>query len=171
MSWMTGYKIIYGICAFLWTIILARYLGAAAYGIISFGIAFTNLTKILLNLGTDKYLTREISRYKEKLPKFINNIIPLKLILSVFLIIFTFLVLILLGYNGTTIIVTLIFSINLIFLIFAETFASIFQAHEDMKYQSIGGIIFGILIFLITIILATINSNNRIIDVISIITS
>lgn len=152
MSWMTGYKIIYGICAFLWTIILARYLGAAAYGILSFAIAFTNLTKILLNLGTDKYLTREIARYKERLPKFINNIIPLKLLLSVFLIIFTFLVLVLLGYNRTTIIVTLILSINLIVLIFAETFVSIFQAHEDMKYQSIGGIIFGILILVGAII-------------------
>lgn len=146
MSWMTSYKIVFSVCAFLWTIILARYLGVAGYGLISFATAFTNLTKIIINLGTDKYLTREVARYKETMPKFINNILPLKTVLSIVLLIFTGLVLYLLGYSNLTILVTLIFSVDVILSAFALVFASVFQAYEDMKYQSIGGIILSLIV-------------------------
>ena len=73
-SWMTLSQLITSVCAFLWTIIIARYLGVADYGIISFAISFTGLLGILMDFGMTTYITREISKNKHLLEKYMSNI-------------------------------------------------------------------------------------------------
>ena len=50
VSWVTVSKVITNICAFLWTILIARYLGVSDYGTLSFVISFT----VLIGMGTDR---------------------------------------------------------------------------------------------------------------------
>ena len=141
VSWVTISQVIVNLCAFFWTIAIARYLGVNDYGILSFAISFT----VLLGMGTDigmaTFTTREISKEKSLTNKFLNNVIPFKVILSVLLFIFTALILILLGYDWLTIEVSLIISIETILLCMLKFFAGVFQAHENVKINSIGDMI------------------------------
>lgn len=153
-GWMTISQGITSICAFLWTILIARYLGVYDYGIMSFAISFTWLFAILMDIGISVYTTRELARDKNQLNKFVGNIVPLKSLLAIVLFLVIFSILYISKYDNLTIIVTLIFSIELIFMSFMGFFSGIFQAFEELKYPSIGAILNSI--FLLIGILLTI---------------
>ena len=140
-SWLSISQIITSICAFLWTIIIARYLGVSDYGIVSFAISFTSLIGIIMDLGISTYITREIAKHKKLVNKYFNNIFLFKLILAALLFFISGLLLYLLGYPQLTIVVTLIFTIELIFMSMLSFLNGVFQAFEQVKYQAIGGIL------------------------------
>ena len=140
-SWMTLSQLITSVCAFLWTILIARYLGVADYGIVSFAISFTGLLGIIMDLGMSTYVTREIAKNKEYVGKYVNNVLFFKLILAFVLFIISGLLLYLMKYPFITILVTLIFTIELIFISMTAFFNGVFQAFENVKYQAIGTIL------------------------------
>ena len=147
-SWMTISQIITSICAFLWTIIIARYLGVADYGIVSFAISFTGLLGIIMDLGMSTYITREIAKNKSAVKKYVNNIFLFKLILAFVLFMISALLLNLMNYSSLTIGVTLIFTIELIFISMTVFLNGVFQAFENVKYQAIGTILNSFLLLL-----------------------
>ena len=126
-SWLSISQIITSICAFLWTIIIARYLGVSDYGIVSFAISFTSLIGIIMDLGISTYITREIAKHKKLVNKYFNNIFLFKLILAALLFFISGLLLYLLGYPQLTIVVTLIFTIELIFMSMLSFLNGVFQ--------------------------------------------
>lgn len=140
-SWLSASQIITSICAFLWTILIARYLGVSDYGIVSFAISFTGLIVIFMDLGMSTYITRELAKHKELLGKYVNNIFFFKIILSVFLFFISWIILVLLGSPTLTIIVTLIFTLEMIAISMTGFLNGVFQAFEELKYQSIGTIL------------------------------
>ncbi len=140
-SWMSVSQFITSICAFLWTILIARYLGVSDYGIVSFAISFTGLIVIFMDLGMSTYITREIAKNKNLLEKYVSNIFLFKLIISIILFFISGLILFILGYSHLTILVSLIFAIEMIFLTMVNFFNGIFQAFEKLKYQATGHII------------------------------
>ena len=140
-SWLTISQIVTSICAFLWTIIIARYLGVSDYGIVSFAISFITLIAIVMDLGMSTYITREIAKHKDLLGKYFNNIFPFKLILAIFLFILSALILVLMGYSDLTIIVTMIFTVELVVMSMTGFLNGVFQAVEKVKYQAIGSIL------------------------------
>lgn len=152
VSWVTISQVIVNLCAFLWTIAIARYLGVNDYGILSFAISFTVLLGMGTDIGMTTFATREISKEKSLTNKFINNVIPFKVVLSVLLFILTALILFLLGYDKLTIDVSLIISIETIFICMVKFIAGVFQAHEDVRINSIGDMVAGLLLLLFTFI-------------------
>lgn len=140
------------IAAFLWTILIARYLGVSDYGIVSFAISFTSLVSIIMDLGMSTYITREIAKHKNLLIKYMSNIFLFKFLLAFALFIISAIILYCLGYSHLTILVTLIFTIEMVFMSMVGFLNGVFQAFEKVKYQSIGTILncifllFGILI-------------------------
>ncbi len=140
-SWMTVSQAVTSLCAFIWTIIIARYLGVSDYGIISFAISFTALTIIIMDLGMSTYATRELSRDKNQISKYVNNILPFKILLSIALFLISWVILYLMGYDVLTIEVTLIFTIEMFFMSMVNFFNGIFQAFEELKYQAMGTIL------------------------------
>lgn len=147
-SWMTLSQVITSVCAFLWTILIARYLGVSDYGIVSFAISFTGLLGIIMDLGMSTYVTREIAKNKESVGKYVNNIFYFKLILAFALFIISGLLLYLMNYPFITILVTLIFTVELIFISVTAFFNGVFQAFENVKYQAIGTILNSILLLI-----------------------
>ena len=91
-SWMMISQIITGICAFIWSIIIARYLGVNDFGILSFGISFNCLTTVLLDLGLTTYSIRDMSRNTDLIIKYIGNLIPLKILLGIITFILTLII-------------------------------------------------------------------------------
>ena len=134
VSWVTISQVIANLCAFFWTIAIARYLGVNDYGILSFAISFTVLLGMGTDIGMTTFATREISKEKSLTNKFINNVIPFKVVLSVLLFILTALILFLLGYC------------------MIKFIAGVFQAHEDVRINSIGDMVAGLLLLLFTFI-------------------
>lgn len=156
VSWVTVSQVITNICAFLWTILIARYLGVTDYGILSFVISFTVLIGMGTDIGVTTYTTRELAQNKSKTKKFINNLILFKILLSIVLCIFTVLIVYLLGYNNLVVELTLIMFIEASFVTMFNFVNGIFQAYESLKTPSIGVILYSLslllLIFLITIL-------------------
>ena len=140
-SWLSLSQIITSICAFLWTIIIARYLGVSDYGIVSFAISFNGLLGIIMDIGMSTYITREIAKHKDLVYKYTNNIFLIKLILAIILFFISGILLFALGYSNLTILVTLIFTLELIFISMTNYLNGVFQSFEELKYQAIGTIL------------------------------
>ncbi|MBQ2961453.1 flippase [Methanobrevibacter sp.] len=140
-SWLTISQTITSFCAFLWTIIIARYLGVSDYGVVSFAISFTALSVIFMDLGMSTYATREISKHKDLLHKYVNNIFYFKIILAIILFFISLFILYLMNYPTTTILVTMIFTVEISIMSMTVFLNGVFQAFEKVKYQAIGGIL------------------------------
>ncbi|MBO7715989.1 MAG: flippase [Methanobrevibacter sp.] len=151
-SWLTISQTVTSFCAFLWTIIIARYLGVSDYGIVSFAISFTAISVIFMDLGMSTYATREIAKHKEVLYKYMNNIFLFKIILAILLFFLSLLILYLMNYPARTILVTMIFTVEISVMSLTVFLNGVFQAFEKVKYQAIGSILNSSLLLLFILI-------------------
>ncbi|WP_407393603.1 flippase [Methanobrevibacter sp.] len=152
MSWLLISQIIASICGFIWTILIARYLGVSDYGIYGFAIAFTNILGVTADLGVNTHIVRHIATDYDSAPKYLGNAIPLKSIFAIGTIILSLILLILLKSNELVITVTLLFAIEMIFKSFINLLNGSFQAFEEGKYQGIGNTIMNLLLLVFIII-------------------
>lgn len=157
MGWVTLSQIVTNVCAFLWTILIARYLGVSDYGILSFVISFTVLIGIGNDIGMTTFATRELSRDRNNTKKFVNNILPFKLFLSTLFLIFTVLVVYLLGYNNLVIEVTFLMYLETIVLGLFNFLCAVYQAHENLKPSSISLIIYSVSLLVFTVIISVLD--------------
>ena len=138
MSWLFISQIIASVCGFVWTILMARYLGVNNYGILGFAVSITGILGIIDDLGISVHIVRHIATNYESAPKYLGNAIPLKIIFAAIKLVLTFIILILLNINIFTILITLMFSVEMIFKSYINTLNGTFQAFEIGKYQGIG---------------------------------
>lgn len=153
MSWLLISQIIAGICAFIWTILIARYLGVNDYGILGFAISLTGILAITVDFGIATQVVRHIATDYNSAPKYLGNVFPLKSLFSIGTMFLTLIILILLKSNELTIIITLLFMIEGIIKSFIGLLNGSFQAFEEGKYQGIGNILLN-LILLVFILIA-----------------
>lgn len=138
MSWLLVSQIIASICAFIWTVLIARYLGVSDYGILGFAISLTGILAIAIDLGISGHIVRHIATEYNSAPKYLGNAIPLKSFFAVGTFVLTLIILILMNSNEMTITVTLLFTIEMIIKSFIGLFNGTFQAFEEGRYQGIG---------------------------------
>ena len=141
MSWLLISQIITSICGFVWTILMARYLGVNRYGILGFAISLTGILGILDDMGISVHIVRHISTDYDSAPKYIGNAIPLKLIFSAIKVLITVIILILFKTDELTITITMLFTLEMIIKTFVYIINGTFQAFENGKYQGIGNTI------------------------------
>lgn len=152
MGWMMVSQIIASVCAFIWTIVTAWYLGPSDYGIFGAAVSFAALFGIIIDFGLPTYIVRAISTDFENEHKYMDNAISLKLFLSVLYILAVFSASIILGWESKLITISLLVAFeNLIKSYHALLFAS-FQAHEKMKYQAITNTVLNVLTLVFIII-------------------
>lgn len=151
MSWLFVSQIIAGVCAFIWTVLIARYLGVSDYGIMNFAISFTGIISIMMDLGISTHIVRHIATDFDSAPKYLGNAIPLKSVFSFFTFFLALIALILMKCNELTIQITLLFAIERIFSSMIALFNGSLQAVEEGKYQAIGNILLNsiLLIFMV----------------------
>ena len=94
MSWLLISQIIASICAFIWTILMARYLGVNNYGIFGFATSLTGILMIITDMGLNNHVVRHIATNYESAPKYLGNAMPLKSIFGLGTIIITLVILI-----------------------------------------------------------------------------
>ena len=152
MSWIMISQIIVSILGFIWTILIARYLGVKDYGILGFATSIVSMISLLLDLGITTYAVRQIATDKNSASKYLGNIFPLKCILSIGTFVLLIIILILMNCDKITITITLLFMINSIFQTIIGTLNGAFQSFEKMKYQGIGSSLLNILLFVFIIL-------------------
>jgi O-antigen/teichoic acid export membrane protein len=124
--------------AFFYMIYIARYLGPASFGILSFAIAFTAIFGVFADLGLSPLMTREVARNKSLVMKYIANVSLMKMILVAVTFGLIALTVNLLGYPEETIRVVYLLGLNVVLAAFSQMFYAVFQAFERMEFQAIG---------------------------------
>lgn len=152
MSWLMVSQIIASVCGFIWTILMARYLGVTKYGIIGFATSLTGILAITIDFGISTHIVRHIATDYDSAPYYLGNAIPLKSIFSVGTFILTLIILIIMEADKLTITVTLLFTIEMIINSFKGTLNGSFQAFEEAKYQGIGNTLSNLLLFLFILV-------------------
>jgi O-antigen/teichoic acid export membrane protein len=155
----TGFLMISNVISYflyLWAVmIMANYLGAHDYGIITLGFSFNGIVCILCDLGLGMLTVREVARDHSLTDKYISNTTSMKVVFSIVTVAISFVTAILMGYNTETVTVIGIVSLAYVASSFAFIFFSIFQAHEEMGHQAI---IFGLdNVFFILLIFAALH--------------
>ena len=152
LSWLLISQIIATICGFIWTILMARYLGVTNYGIFGFATSLTTLLAVTADLGISTHIIRHVATNYDSAPKYLGNALPLKSIFSVGSMILTLIILILMKTDELTLTVTLLFAIEMIIKSFTNLFNGTFQAFEEGKYQGIGNTLLNTLLLLFILI-------------------
>ncbi|MDR2873845.1 MAG: oligosaccharide flippase family protein [Methanobrevibacter sp.] len=150
-------QIITNLLGFIWSILTINYLGVDQSGIISFAIATITMANIFMDFGMSTYIVRTISRDNNLVHKYLGNVIPLKIILSLSTIVIVSLILKILNYPDLKILLCLIIGIQYAIMSMRDWFYGIFQAFNKMKYQAIGTIINSVFLLLIIIITIYLN--------------
>ncbi|MGB9980658.1 flippase [Methanobacterium sp.] len=132
--------------AFVFMMYSARYLGVSDFGVLSFALAFSGIMVIFADLGLSSLMTREISRNKSLMEKYIKNIGLIKLILFLFTLIFSVLIVIAMGYTGKNIEIVILITLYTLFGSLSLMFYSLFQSYEKMEYQSLGQVLNSLLL-------------------------
>lgn len=152
VSWVMISQTIVSILGFVWTIMIARYLGVNDYGILGFATSIVSLLGITQDLGITNYSIRQIATDNNSAKKYLGNIIPLKLLLSLGTFGILSIALILMKSDETTITITLLFLVEGIFQTIMGTLNGTFQAFEKGKYQGITNLILNISLFIFIIL-------------------
>lgn len=146
-SWLISSQIITGILGFVWTMLIARYLGVTDWGILSTALYYTNIMTMFVDLGISTYITREVSKYQETAELYLRNGIPIKICLSLISFFGLILLMSLMGYSEININVTIIIAISVAFNSMGSIVLGIIQAYGKMEYQGISIILNSSLLF------------------------
>ncbi|MDR3291596.1 MAG: flippase [Methanobrevibacter sp.] len=138
---LTISQIITAIMGFFWTTLYGRYLGVDEFGVISYAVAVMGMVSIFMDIGMSIYIVRDISKDKQGTDRYLGNMIPLKILLSLATILIVITILKLMNKPDLTILIILIFGIQTAILNMNMLLNGVFQAFNKMKYQAIGTII------------------------------
>lgn len=148
MSWLMISQIIASVCGFIWTILIARYLGVNDYGVLGFASSLTGILGLTMDLGISSHIVRHLSTDRHSAPKYLGNAIPLKSIFALGMMILTLIILILMKSDELTITVTLLLSIEVVFKSFIGLLNGSFQAFEEGKYQGIENTLLNVILLI-----------------------
>ena len=137
---------IYKILAFLTFIFIARYLGAEAFGRLSYALSFVAFFMLIADFGVSDLMVREVAgERQDKGSRYINNISSLKFSLS--LITYAAIILIVLILRETKEMFSIVAILGLAMILDSYTIflKSIFRVFEKMEYEAMSILLEGIL--------------------------
>lgn len=127
--------------AFLYIMLIARYLGVVEFGVITFAVGFTELFIVITDPGLNTLIVREVARDKSVGQKYLGNVAVMKAIFVFVFIGWLSLFVHVLGYSTQTIQVVYLIGAHIILRAFANILYALFQAHEKLEYEALGGIL------------------------------
>ncbi|MDO8412570.1 MAG: flippase [Gallionellaceae bacterium] len=129
-----------GVLNFLTLILVARALGAAEFGVLSYIMAFVGVFQLFADLGLTNTLVREIARERERVAEIMGALRPLAWASSLFV----FALIAALGWSlsATTEIyqATLLLGLAVLATFHSFSYASVCRAFEEMGYNAAGNI-------------------------------
>jgi O-antigen/teichoic acid export membrane protein len=152
---------IYKILAFLTFIFIARYLGAEAFGQMSYALSFVAFFMLIADFGVSDLLIREAAgESQERRLRYIHNISTLKFFLALITFIAIISVALILRETKEIIITIAMFGLAMVCDSYTIFLKSIFRVSERMKYEAISIVFEGILkVALVFIIIKSVTSS------------
>ena len=145
-------QIIAYLLGFFTIIYTARYLGANGFGIISLALSLSAIFGVIVDMGLNTLMTREIARNKSLSDKYISNASVMKVILAFLTFGLLALAVNIIGYSPLISDIIYIITLSVIITSFSGILTSFFQAHEKMEYISVSNILSSVLLLSGTII-------------------
>lgn len=136
-TWLTLAYIFQKIFAFIYFTIIARLLGANDIGQYVFAISLTTILSVFIDFGLSSVLIRESAKFKEKANDYLNNIISIKILLSIIILLAAVIIINLLNKPAITVIMVYLAGLVMIFDSFTLSFSAILRAWQNLKYESI----------------------------------
>lgn len=136
MGWMFFGKLASMAVSLIATAYIARNLGPANYGELSYAISFVGLFGFLATLGIDQIIYRDIIRFPEKKDVYLGTALYLRIFSALFAIIMCFGVALFLSPKDVSLILILIISLSFIVNPF-QLLSYEFQAEAKSKFPSI----------------------------------
>ena len=136
-TWLYGAEVIGKILQFFLIITLARHYGAEIFGQYSFAMTFTLIFSMFVDLGMGVLIIREISKNRASTPKYLKNILFIKLVLAFVSFFLLVVVINILNYPKDVTLLVYAFGIYNSLMQIVEFFKAILKAHEHMFSDSI----------------------------------
>jgi O-antigen/teichoic acid export membrane protein len=127
-------EIITKIAQVVYFAILARYIAVDGVGKISIAQALTSSLIVLVNLGFDQLMTRDIAVMKALASSYGVNVACIKFALSFIYIVLLYPVTVLLGYSREVVLLVYLYAANAVLVTFTNIATSTFCAYERMEY-------------------------------------
>jgi len=121
-------------------IVLARYLGPEPYGIYQRSEAFVFLFSIVVNLGLDMILTREVARHPSRASEYFSGILACKALTGIVAYGIVISLAAARGYSGDLLWGIRVFGIVLLANSLSETCGAVFQGLQEMRYMALAQI-------------------------------
>ena len=150
---MMGSQVITWISSFALIIILPRFLGDEAFGRFYFAASLAALMMIFVELGIGNYYVIEVARTKAKANELFVNGAFLRIVVWIFAMAATLIYVSLESYPVETRSIVFILCFAKLLETLAEYCYRVFQAHEQLKYRSLGIIVEKVSLSLVAITL------------------
>ena len=121
----------------VFTIAVARALGAEDFGLFSSAIAFGNLFGLLATFGFQSLLTREVARYPENTGDYLGRIIVIELIFSMIAVLAMLSVQVFLGYPPQRVFLVAIVGVTMLISALLNVLAAFFRAHQHTDLEAV----------------------------------
>ncbi len=118
-------------------IYVARVLGEATLGKFTFATVFTSFFGIIISLGMDDLLVREVARDKTTSGKYLGNIALIRLLLSLVVFACIIITINIMDYPADTRLAVYIFGGYIVFTAFSFLFRANFRAYEQMEWDAL----------------------------------
>lgn len=148
-SYLTLALIMQKAISFTYFTLLARYVGPASLGQYYFAISFTTVFAIFIDLGFANVLTREVAKNQNEAPRWLGNILAIKIPLSILVLAVVIILINLLGYELPVRHLVYISAISMVLDSFTSTFFATIRGFHNLKYESISSIIFQLIVLII----------------------
>jgi O-antigen/teichoic acid export membrane protein len=147
-SYFTFALVLQKIISFTYFTLLARYLGPDDLGKYYFAISFTTIFAIFIDFGVANIITRETAKGSDRISLYIKNTLGIKIIFSIVTFLAVFIAINLLGYPDLVKRLVYLSSICMILDSFTLIFFSFIRGFHNLKYESIGSVIFQIIVMI-----------------------
>lgn len=139
-SYYTLALILQKVVSFTYFVIIARALGPEDLGKYYFALSFTTIFAVFIDLGFSNVSTRETAKDPERAGQYLNNVLGLKLPLTLLVWLALVLSVNLMGYPDLTKFLVYLASACMIFDSFTLTFFSLSRGFHNLSFESIASV-------------------------------
>ena len=145
-SYFTIALVIQKLLSFVYFSYIAVQIGASNLGSYTFALSFSTIFAVLMDIGLTNVLVREVSKTPEKSQGYLNSVLSLKAPLAFFA--YAVAIILINVMPNTELVRQLVYLAGFIMVIdsFTLTFYSFIRAHHNLQLESIGTIIFQLII-------------------------
>lgn len=155
--WLMFAEVISKSILFFVTVVITRYLGVEEYGKFSFALTFTSLFSVLMDFGFNSLISRDIPKKRELAKKYTDNILAIKIILSLITFIAIFILINLLNKSADVRNLIYLASVYVVIQGFLLFFQFIFQSFEKMQYSFISRVSYTTFLLILAVIFIFLN--------------